>query len=71
MSDAVEIKASGQYATTNKLFFKGKALQGNELIDVSIYIDKAMNDAKLKKLNLSISLEELPSARKAKPSKKS
>jgi hypothetical protein len=69
MSEAVKIKANGQYETTNKTFFKGRTLVGNELVDVSLYIDKAIKDVDLKKMKINVSLGDIPQARKPKPVK--
>jgi hypothetical protein len=60
----------GQYKTSNKKFFKGRAItEGDLILDVSVYAEKELQDKDLQGLTLSVTFDNLEQANKLKQKK--
>ena len=67
MESTTAIPVKGQYATKNKLFFKGRvSLDTDKLVDVSIYIDKSVTEEELRNLQLLVNFADISQAMKPK-----
>jgi len=60
----------GQYATSNKHFFKGRALtKDSNILDVSIYAEKEIKEKDLENMLLAVTFEDIKDAHKPKSKK--
>ena len=67
MESVKKIVAKGQYATRNKFVFKGKTmLENDNVIEVSIYMDKNISEEELNNLQLLLNFSDAAEAMKAK-----
>lgn len=66
----LDVVVKGQYATSNKRFFKGRAItKKDNILDVSVYAEKEITDKDLEATLLSLTFTDLKKANQPKPKK--
>lgn len=64
-----KVTIKGAYGTSNKMFFKGRIIHNDSIIDVSAYAENEISDEDLQSMQLNVTFEDLEKARKPKPKK--